>query len=104
VYEAIGDISDPNWPPASLWKYDGMSYLDFLRSRGASPRSHCQDVCRSTWETGWTQVSALMVLREDASLAIAKDDFHIAWGMTGCPEPSQTAKEKDPLRFRRLPE
>src|SRR5262245_50226433 len=22
VYREIGDITDPNWPPASLWKYD----------------------------------------------------------------------------------
>src|SRR5262249_18038761 len=36
VYPEIGDITDPSWPPASLWKYDRMSYTEFLRSRGAS--------------------------------------------------------------------
>jgi len=34
----------------------------------------------STWGDGLATVSALMVLREDASLASAKDDFHIRGG------------------------
>jgi monoamine oxidase len=80
VYAEIGDITDPNWPPASLWKYDRMSYLDFLRSRGASSEAIARMSVGSTWGDGLATVSALMVLREDASLASAKDDFHIRGG------------------------
>lgn len=80
VWPEIGDIADPNWPPASLWKYDHMSYTDFLRSRGASPEAIARMSVGNTWGDGLDTVSALMVLREDASLASAKEDWHIRGG------------------------
>lgn len=32
----LDDVTDVNWPPASLAKYDQMSYAEFLRGQGAS--------------------------------------------------------------------
>src|SRR5262245_458892 len=80
VYPEIGDIADPSWPPASLWKYDRMSYLEFLKSRGASPEAIARMSVGSTWGDGLDTVSALMVLRDEAPLASDKGDFHIRGG------------------------
>lgn len=80
AYAEIGDIADPNWPPASLWKYDRMSYTDFLRSRGASPEAIARMSVFGIWGDGLETVSALMVLRDDASFESAKSDFHIRGG------------------------
>jgi monoamine oxidase len=80
VYPEIGDITDPNWPPASLWKYDRMSYTDFLRSRGASPEAIARMSVFGIWGDGLDTVSALMVLRDDAFFEAAKEDFHIRGG------------------------
>src|SRR5262249_18142672 len=80
VYPEIGDITDPNWPPASLWKYDRMSYTDFLRSRGASPEAIARMSVFGIWGDGLDTVSALMVLRDDAFFESAKEDFHIRGG------------------------
>jgi monoamine oxidase len=33
----LGDPTAPNWPPASLSQYAGMTVADMMRSRGASP-------------------------------------------------------------------
>jgi monoamine oxidase len=35
--QELGDPKAPDWPPASLAAYDGMSVADMMRSRGASP-------------------------------------------------------------------
>jgi len=80
VYPEIGDITDPNWPPASLWKYDRMSYIDFLRSRGASPEAIARMSVFSIWGDGLDTVSALMVLRDDAYFASATQNYHIRGG------------------------
>ena len=80
VYPEIGDIRDPNWPPASLWKYDRMSYTDFLRSRCASSEAIARMSVFGIWGDGLDTVSALMVLREDAFLESAKYDYHIRGG------------------------
>src|SRR5262249_11814358 len=80
VYSEIGDITDPNWPPASLWKYDQMSYTDFLRSRGASSEAMARMSVFGMWGDGLDTVSALMVLRDDAFFESAKYDYHIRGG------------------------
>jgi monoamine oxidase len=80
VYAEIGDITDPNWPPASLWKYDRMSYIEFLRSRGASAEAIARMSVFGIWGDGLSTVSALMVLRDDASFEGATADFHIRGG------------------------
>jgi monoamine oxidase len=80
LYSEIGDITDPNWPPASLWKYDQMSYTDFLRSRGASAEAIARMSVFGIWGDGLDTVSALMVLRDDAFFESAKEDFHIRGG------------------------
>jgi monoamine oxidase len=36
IFGELGDVTDPNWPPESLKKYDQMERSDFWRSRGAS--------------------------------------------------------------------
>src|SRR5215470_195676 len=80
VYPEIGDITDPNWPPASLWKYDQMSYTGFLRSRGASAEAIARMSVFGIWGDGLDTVSALMVLRDDAFFEPAKEDLHIRGG------------------------
>jgi len=80
VYPEIGDITDPGWPPPSLWKYDRMSYTEFLRSRGASPEAIARMSVFGIWGDGLDTVSALMVLRDDAAFASATGDFHIRGG------------------------
>ena len=80
VYPEIGDITDPNWPPAALWKYDRMSYTEFLRSRGASPEAIARMSVFGIWGDGLDTVSALMVLRDDAFFASATESFHIRGG------------------------
>src|SRR5215211_6581249 len=37
VLKEIGDPEAVDWPPSSLKKYDGSSFAQFLRDRGASP-------------------------------------------------------------------
>jgi len=80
VYSEIGDITDPNWPPASLWKYDRMSYTEFLRSRGASSEAIARMSVFGIWGDGLDTVSALMVLRDDAFFASSKSDYQIRGG------------------------
>lgn len=36
MFDQLGDVTDPNWLPDSLKKYDQMNRSDFWRSRGAS--------------------------------------------------------------------
>src|SRR5215470_8433375 len=80
VYSEIGDITDSNWPPASLWKYDQMSYTEFLKSRGASLEAIARMSVFGIWGDGLDTVSALMVLRDDAFFEPAKEDLHIRGG------------------------
>lgn len=62
----IGDPTLPGWPPESLRKYDGMSFAEFLRARGASAdaitllRVSYLDL----WGDGIDAVSALGLLRD----------------------------------------
>jgi monoamine oxidase len=35
--DEIGDPTTPGWPPARLASYDGMTIMDLMRARGASP-------------------------------------------------------------------
>jgi Monoamine oxidase len=86
VYTEIGDITDPSWPPASLWKYDRMSYTEFLRSRGASPEAIARMSVFGIWGDGLDTVSALMVLRDDAFFESATRDFHIRGGNDHLPK------------------
>jgi len=80
VYPEMGDITDPSWPRPSLWKYDRMSYTEFLRSRGASPEAIARMSVFGIWGDGLDTVSALMVLRDDAFFESAKEDLHIRGG------------------------
>src|SRR5689334_4354210 len=37
VLKELGDVEAADWPPASLKRYDRMSFAEFLRQQGASP-------------------------------------------------------------------
>jgi monoamine oxidase len=37
MFDELGDVTDPNWPPDSLKKYDQLNRAELWRSRGASP-------------------------------------------------------------------
>ena len=57
-----------------------MSYIEFLRSRGASAEAIARMSVFGIWGDGLSTVSALMVLRDDASFEGATAYFHIRGG------------------------
>lgn len=56
----------PGWRIGSLKKYDEVSYLDFLRSQGASPGAVTLLARQARFGDGPETVSALVVLRDKA--------------------------------------
>ncbi len=74
----LGDVNAPGWPPASLKKYDQMSFIELLRSRGASPAA----VAFMTLglQASFLDWSALFLLREVASLRPTRQWFKIRGG------------------------
>lgn len=68
VVDEIGDPAAPDWSPASLKQYDGVSYADFLRRQGASSEAVALLTLGALWGDGVESVSALTVLR---------DSFHL---------------------------
>ena len=62
VLKEIGDPRLPGWPPASLEKYNRVTFYDFLRQRGASPDAQAL----LTLGLGMDTVSALYLLRDMA--------------------------------------
>lgn len=66
VLPEIGDPTLPGWPPESLYKYDGMSFAEFLRTRGASEGAIAllRVSYLDLWGDGIETVSALGLLRD----------------------------------------
>jgi monoamine oxidase len=62
----LGDPGAPGWPPPALAKYDGVSFAEFLREKGASKA--LLDIIKTThlnlFGDGLESLSALYVLRE----------------------------------------
>ena len=65
VINDLGDGTDSAWPPVALKKYDDMSFLEFLRSQGASEGAIA---LMRPWFAPWwddlDKVSALAQLRD----------------------------------------
>lgn len=70
AYAEIGDPLDPLWPDAAVAQYDGISFTDFLRRRGASEPAIAwlRMGILEDWGEGCDHVSALCVLRDGALL------------------------------------
>jgi monoamine oxidase len=66
MLEELGDVTDPNWPPDSLKKYDQMNRSDFWRSRGASPEAISLLGLGGGVDDRIETVSALFMLRNAA--------------------------------------
>ncbi len=65
MFSELGDVTDPNWPPDAVKKYDQMNRSDFWRSRGASPEA----INLLSWggfDDRADTVSALFMLRNAA--------------------------------------
>jgi len=66
IFQELGDPSSPDWPLASLKKYDEMSFVDLFKRNGASPGA--VELMTLGWDILWGEglasVSALTVLRD----------------------------------------
>ncbi len=75
----LGDPTAPEWPPPELKKYDDMSFLQYLRFRGASDGAIA---LLRPWFAPWLdqldKVSALMILRT-AAIGFAFADQGQKW-------------------------
>ena len=66
IAEKIGDVSDPNWPPAELEQYDEMTMPELLEARGASPEAAhlLNSIFFNVWGDGSHRTSALFCLEQ----------------------------------------
>src|SRR5262245_15548094 len=87
VVKELGDPEAVDWPPASLKRYDRMSFAEFLRQQGASPGA--VEILRlglaDQLGEGADAVSALNLLREAAPRAVVKQSFSIRGGSDTLP-------------------
>lgn len=79
---ALGDVTQPGWPPLELARYDAMTATEFLRSRGASDgavallRLGYLDL----WGDGLDSYSALSMLRDWALRRAERRAFRVLGG------------------------
>jgi monoamine oxidase len=100
VLAEVGDYGAAAWPPESLRKYDGVTFYDFLRARGASADAAALIV------TGWPggfgdggrRASALLLLREGAHRAPVKQNYYIRGGSDLLPR-AFAARLADRIRY-----
>lgn len=87
VVKELGNPEIADWPPAQLKRYDGMSFVEFLRQQGASPGA--VEILRlglaDQLGEGADAVSALNLLREAAPRAVVKQSFSIRGGSDTLP-------------------
>lgn len=100
VLKEMGDARSPAWPPAELWKYDRMTYAEFLKRQGASKdavrllRLNDADLTGD----GVDDVSALMVLRETA-LNIDTEQLYTIGGGTDLLPKALAARLSSQIRY-----
>ena len=82
AYDGIGDPASAGWSVAALKKYDEMSYRDFLKQNGASDDAFTLATLGwdHLWGEGLDTVSALTVLRDNASYIKSRHDFKVHGG------------------------
>jgi monoamine oxidase len=87
VVKELGDPEAAGWPPASIKRYDSISFAEFLRQQGASPGA--VEILRlglaDQLGEGADEVSALNLLREAAPRAVVKQSFSIHGGSDTLP-------------------
>ncbi|MGH9939454.1 MAG: flavin monoamine oxidase family protein, partial [Blastocatellia bacterium] len=100
VYQELGDPADPNWSVDAVKKYDRMSYLDLLRSNGASEEA--LSLMTFGWEDLWGEglagVSALTVLRDSLHQRNAEKAYKIRGGNDLLPQ-AFAARLADNIRY-----
>jgi len=82
VLKDLGDPEAPDWPPASLKKFDDITFTQFLRDRGASPEavSILRLGLADQLGEGADAVSALDLLREALPRSLEKQLYVIRGG------------------------
>lgn len=100
VVNEIGDYDAPGWPPASLKKYDEMSFFEFLRKQGASPEAALLlgSGGLGAFGDGIRSLSALVLLREAAHRAMMKQGYTIRGGSDLLPR-AFAARLTDKIRY-----
>lgn len=100
VLKEIGDPEAPDWPPASLKKYDESSFTQFLRDRGASPGaiSILRLGLADQLGEGADATSALDVLREALPRSLEKQLYVIRGGSDSLPN-AMAAKLNSMIRY-----
>ncbi len=88
--EKLGNPAAHGWPPPELKKYDDMSFLEYLRFRGASDGAIA---LLGPWFAPWLdqfdKISALMIIRTAANgfaFAVQPKWYTISEGMHNLPE------------------
>ena len=100
VYKELGAPADPNWSVEALKKYDGISYLDFLRSGGVSEEAASLMTFGwgDIWGEGLASVSALTVLRDSLHHRDSGKEFKIRGGNDLLPK-AFAARLSDKIRY-----
>ncbi len=100
VLNELGDYTARDWPPASLKKYDQMSFFEFLRKQGASldAASLLGLGGMGGLGDGVRSVSALVLLREAAHRTMMKQNYTIRGGTDLLPK-AFAAKLSDKIRY-----
>ena len=100
VLKEIGDPEAPDWPLSSLKKYDELSFVQFLRERGASPGaiSILRLGLADQLGEGADATSALDLLREALPRSLEKQLYVIRGGSDNLPR-AMAAKLESRIRF-----
>lgn len=82
VLQELSDLEATDWPNVSLRRFDKISFAEFLRQQGASPGA--QEILKlglaAQLGDGAEAISALNLLRETVTRAMAKQAFFIRGG------------------------
>lgn len=82
VLSELGDVTESNWPPEALKKYDAVTFSQFLQRQGASDAEiQIMKLCYfDLWGDGMDAVSALSLLRDFSFVFKEKNTNYIIQG------------------------
>lgn len=100
VAKDVGDYDAPNWPSASLLRYDRMTFTEYLRAQGASADAATLLGlgAMGAFGDGAGTVSALVLLREIAHRSKVKQNYYIRGGTDLLPR-AFAAKLSERIRY-----
>ena len=82
VVASLPSPRDASWAKNAPWKFDDMTFADFLRGQGASEEA--LSIMRlglyDDWGEGCDHVSALCVLRDEAQLGSSTGEWYVVRG------------------------